>query len=521
MPPSAGTDVTKNSLSERFNGLREAVLQKRPVLRDILEKRGSKNIFDYALDFLDVNTNATVEKRQDEFISVFSHVAREKLGNDVACSVAEQLKKYYFVSTADHHGPICHPYFINSNLVSSIMCSEKCDSALKDVIVLSCANVSLANSTFPRGILFNSYAQGKMVTRQLGFFPNNSSVRYSRVYHQRPYTLSDVERMRKQLKDWQLSGEIKVEEAAGVERILETVYMHEEVLSCQSYSDQITKTNLLLWRKVLNHNHVGNAPDLLYIELEAVVISLLIKHHLFSNTAIHRILFEPACQEEFTVYFEGIEGGFSNQNGWGTWLFWALPHGEKYCKRLVRRGQVLVSEDGTYAVQLTPESLKEAFERKEIFPSTQLSLIVLALYYGLKCLGGFCQVNYLTVMKEKYLQMMTNWGDRESIEACVRLQTKELGEDLTIAFLGGAHGELSLATSLDLILYGNEATWPCLVSETRKITFDEALSTMMPEFYRVMYPEIKRDSDLVSITAGDIARLIGLDKKIKACAYIN
>lgn len=520
MPPSTGTNATKNSLSERFNGLREAVLQKRPVLRDILEKRGGKSIFDYALDFLDVNSNETVKKRQSEFISVFSQVTREKLGDDVARSVSEQLKKYYFVSTADHHGPICHPYFINSNLVSSIMCSEKHDGVLKDVIVLSCANVSLANSTFPRGILFNSYAKGKIKAHQLGFFPNNSSVRYSRVYQHRPYTLSDVDRMRKQLRDWRLVGEIKAEEATGVERILETVYMREEVLSCQSYSDQITKTNLLLWRKVLNHNHVGNAPDLLYIELEAVVISLLIKHHLFFNTAIHRILFEPACQEEFTAYFEGIEGGFSNQNGWGTWLFWALPHGEKYCKRLVKRGQVLVSEDGTYAVQLTPESLKEAFERKELFPSTQLSLMVLALYYGLKCLGGFCQVNYLTVMKEKYLRMISHWGNQEDVEACVNLQTKELGEDLSIAFVGGAHGELSLATSLDLILYSNEATWPCLVGETKKITFDEALSTMMPEFYRVMYPETRREPDLASITAEDITRLMGLDKKIKACAYI-
>lgn len=505
------------NLHNDFIRLKEAVFLRRPILKEILEKRGAKNVFEYAQDYLDVNTNPIVIQRQAELIPTFREIVANQLDDAVAQSAAEQLKKYYFVSTADHHGPLCHPYFLNSNLVSSITCTTVSDPLLKNVIVLSCANISFSNSSFPRGILFNTRVAGKPKIQQLGFFPNSSTIRLSRVYNFPAYTSYEIAKVKKRLGELVSAREIAPEHGDVVGNILDEIYSQPAILECRYYSDQITKTNYLLWKKMLRHSGMTEPPNLIYIELEAIVINLLIKYHLFSDTTLHKILFDSDFQASFTKHFEGIEGGFSEKNNWGTWLFWALPTGAKYPKRLLKSGDELVSEDGLFRVALTPSAILEALKKRELFPSSQLSLLVVSLYYGLKCLGGFCQVNYLTQMREAYRLMLAEFDEAASLEACSRLQTKELGEDLSIAFLGETEKELSLATSIDLILYGNNQTWPGLMTEAKRITLAEALDPMMPEFYRVMYPDVQRDSRLMTITPGDIVKLNGLDKKIEPC----
>ena len=150
-----------------------------------------------------------------------------------------------------------------------------------------------------------------------------------------------------------------------------------------------------------------------------------------------------------------------------------------------------------------------------------LTFIVLSFYYGLKCLGGFSQVNYLTFMKNAYIKMQTERGNYRSIEVCARAQTKEIGGDFTITFIKGPNGEMLPATGIDLILYGDDKTWPTLMEESKTIGLDEAISPMMPEFYSILYPEVERDPELSAITSTDITKLIKLDSKIKACCEIR
>ena len=130
-------------------------------------------------------------------------------------------------------------------------------------------------------------------------------------------------------------------------------------------------------------------------------------------------------------------------------------------------------------------------------------------------------MNYLTHMKNAYIKMQVDLGNYRSIEVCARAQTKEMGGDYTIAFLGGPNGEMVPATGMDLILYGNKDTFKILTEESKQITLEEGVNPLMPEFYRIVYPESERDPELLGITAEDITRLTGLDQKIKACAEIK
>jgi hypothetical protein len=202
-------------------------------------------------------------------------------------------------------------------------------------------------------------------------------------------------------------------------------------------------------------------------------------------------------------------------------MFWGLPKGSKYRVQLWKEGNFLVSQDGSYRIELTPENLKKALEANELIPSLMLSYIILSFYYGIKCLGGFSQVNYLTFMKNAYIKMQVDMGNYRSIEVCARAQTKEMGADFTIAFLDGPNGEMVPATGLDLILYGDEKTWSCMMNVSKQITLEESVNPLMPEFYRICYPESDRDPELVNITDADIIKLSGLDKKIKPCVRVK
>lgn len=505
------------SLEENFKELKNAVLTKRPILKKILEKNGHKKLYEYAKDYISVNLNPPIRRRQNEFLKVFKDEVEKRLGSTVAEEATEQLKHYYFVSTADHHGPIVSPFFVNSNLLTAAPCLECPDPHLKHIIVLACANISVDNSSFPRGLIFHSYANNQLEMHRLAFFSANT--RPSMIYTLPPYTSKEVNKMKATLKEKESKKAVGEREAKRIMSLIDEIYNQPDVLACATYSDQITKTNYTLWRHFFAPSKV-TPPDLIYLELETIVVRLLIEYHLHKDTIIHHILFDPDYEPLVNSYFEGIFGSFSREEESGTYLFWALPKGSKYKLQLWRKGNRLVSKDESYSIELTPEHIQRAMEKKELIPGLLLDFITVSFYYGLKCLGGFNQVNYLTYMKNGYIKMNTDLENYRSIEVCARAQTKELCDGLTIAFLADPKGEMTLATGLDLVLYGNENTWSQFLDISKNMTFEEALNPLMPEIYKITYPDTEWKPELAKITDEDIIRLTGLDKKIKACAFI-
>lgn len=504
-------------LEENFWRLKEKVLEKRPVLREILQKRGSKNLYTYAKDYIDVNLNPAIKKRQDEFLGTFHKEVALRLGDEVAESAVLQLEKHYFVSTADHHGPLCHAFFITSNLLTAAPYIESDDPFLKNVIVLACANVSLNNSSFPRGLLFHSHLEGKIQLNRLPFSP--AADRLCPVFNYRAYTIHDIRRAKNSLNNMVKNGEVASRENEIIQTLLDEIYLKPSHIESANFSDQITKTNFDLWKRFFHSSKII-PPNLVYLEQESLVGRLLIDHHLYNDTSIYHILFDPAYHQHIALYFEGIQGAFSQEQQWGTYFFWALPKGQKYRLQLWKEGSFLVSSDKSYRLELTPDNVKRALENKEIIPSMKLCYMTLAFYYGLKCLGGFSQVNYLTFMKNAYIKMHADQGNYRSIEVCARAQTKEMGGDYTLAFLKGFNDEVIPASGLDLILYGHENTWKIFVEESKEITLDEAVSALLPEFYRILYPEAEREGSLADISSDAIIKLIQLDKKIKPCVSL-
>lgn len=507
------------NLADRFKRLKEKVLEKRPTLQSLLIKRGEKKLLDYANEYVDVNLPPTIPFRQAELLSVMESQITKRFGLEIAESAIAQLKEFYFVSTCDHTGPLTHPFFVNSNLLTAASLVSHDKSNLNNVIVLSCANIAYNNSSFPRGLFFHNYINGEVGLHRLPFLSAKPTPHS--IYAMNPYKIDEVKKVYSLMKDQVNEGKIKKEQYETICALVKEIYEKPEVLECKSYCDQVGKTNFKLWNKFFEASNV-QLPNLVYLEQETLVVELLTKYHLHQDTILNHMLFDPRYEPFINNYFEDIFGSFSRKDSTGTYLFWALPKGARENLQLWRKGNYLVSKDESYKIELNPEAIKDAMARKELIPGLLLNFCTLSFYYGLKCLGGFNQINYLTLMKNNYIKMNADLGNYRSIEICARAQTREMNDGLSVAFMEyGDNKELMLASGLDLILYGNKDSWSAIMENMKNITLEESFNPIIPEIYPITYDKKEWEDDLINITEKDVSSLTNLDKKIKPCVTMT
>ncbi len=508
---------TPLSFETTFARLKEAVLARRPVFREILLQHGAKSLFQYIADYTATELSAPRADRQDELIAVFKDEVARRLGPEVAASAGAQLKRYYYASTTDHYGPISHPWVLNFNLVTQAAYMENPDPDLRNIITLACANVSLNNFSFPRGLSFTGMdRERRLKTHRLSFLPSNAHSHA--VYNFRPYTGSEIHKVIKLLTSKVRDGAMQPTQAEKLAQLLEEIYCRPDVLGLPSYAEQITKTSYELWKKL---SAPGQAKDVnfVYIDQEWLVSRLLMEHHLSQDTFLNRLIFDPSSEARLIKHFESLPESFMRMTRRGTYLFWLQRAGELRTG-LWKEGNALVSEDGTVRIELTPEAIRSGLESKELIPSVLLTFITLCFYYGLKCLGGLGQVNYLPRLKEAFIRMCMEENDVESALACSSVYTKDLGGEVTVAFLDGPFGQFVPATTMDLLVHGVPDLWSRIAEESKRITLSEALSPMIPEDYPVVYPKAERESELAAIKPADVVCMTGLNRKIEPCAEV-
>ncbi len=452
--------------------LSEAVFLKRPVLKELLKEAGDISTFEYAKHYTHTEQYVPDELKAECIKEIYTHT-EEIFGEEIARSVKKQLRQNYAVSTNDHAGPMTHPFFLNGNLLAMISIASE-HLVQENVIVLAFHNVSLGNSSFPRGILFHTRANEHMA--RIPLFPARQ--RAAPVYGLGAYTKKEAEHG---FDSCLLANNIdkNSQEALRLRTAFEAIYLTPEVLREKTFSNQIGLTNLALGKSLFS-SAKPMLPRLIYLNEEAIVLRLLLAH-LERSTLLTHILLESSLQEKIETLFDGIPGGFTRSQHQGTFLFWYLPHGSTHRVALWRKGAQLVSRDGSVVIEITPSSLKKHIELNELLPSTMLSMITLSCYYGLTCFGGFSQVNYLTWITEAYRKL-------GAVGPHYTAPTKLLCGDFIAASLSLESGEQVAATGFDFILYNDRDSMDQFIACAKKLPIKDAVGLMMPEFYRILYP---------------------------------
>lgn len=448
--------------------MKKVVFEQKPVLKQTIDLRGTLTLEAYARE--SQSFVPRVDSRlQDEFLQVFHSELSLIFSKEIADEAVRELQNNYYVSTADHHGPLVHPFFLNGLLVQSLTNETKGN---KFIFVLPCGGISLNNSSFPRGLVFHSE---KLEEERLHFF--SLQHRHHPVYGKKAYNRRDFSRLKAELKSAAQQNEISPGLEKKITNILEKIYGTPEQFSFQYFSEQMALSNFHLWKQLPGQENM----HLIYLEQESLVRSLILRFHLYQKTVISELLQNPDYHKAFLSLFDGVTGAFSGEEK-GTFLFWAIKGGERVPLKL--RGKELVNTQKKIKISLQNDDLKAALEKKLLMPSMVLSFIVLGFYYGLSTGGGFSQVNYLTAMKSKWIELLRTV--REPIPKHLNtLKTDYFCGEMALTFLQKERNVVA-ATSLDLILYKNEETAKNIRQLFKKITLGEAVDGMMPEFYKII-----------------------------------
>ncbi len=81
------------------------IFTKRPLLKDLFERYGTSSLSNYLQSNMKALTIPSSE-RLEEFLSCLTELLSARLPTQIIDEVVLQLRKYFFASTADHHGTI-------------------------------------------------------------------------------------------------------------------------------------------------------------------------------------------------------------------------------------------------------------------------------------------------------------------------------------------------------------------------------------------------------------------------------
>jgi hypothetical protein len=130
-------------------------------------------------------------------------------------------------------------------------------------------------------------------------------------------------------------------------------------------------------------------------------------------------------------------------------------------------------------------------------------------------LGGFCQVNDLTITKLAWQKLLKMVGENAESEAVQPIQTKELGGDgMVLAYLRSESGDIQPASGIDMILRSQNTFFDKYYDRSKQVTLEDMMNPMLPEMYTVLYSQEQRDPLLTELTVYDIVKELNIKDKI-------
>jgi len=509
-----GQEIT----SEVFEEFKKAAFLKQKNISGLYSGIGEMPFYNYMRSHVRENRNKIIKLRKTESIPVIKEEVRRVLGSKIAESVARQLKDNDSIATVQHHAPIGHPDTLNAVLAGALPYFGSSNPEHQNLLVFACAGVSFNNAKFPKGHLFHTVTDGKLDTNQVTFFGHTVDARPVMYHH--GYDFEDIVSMKNALQQYKREGLINDEYYQKIAALIDEIYSTPHPLSLDDYVDQLTITNYWLFKRLFK-NYKKSVPNLIFIAQEKVALELLLKHHLDNKTSISRMMFDPQVLDLVEEYYDGISGAFSKKEEIGTFLFWGFPKHGKYRVQLWRQGNFLEDKEGTFRVELTPESIKKAILNKELIPSVMLTFSLLACYYGYILGGGHLQTEYLTLMKEAYFKLMEEMGETESLEAAQGLTTNNfIIPRPTLVYIKSGNKRVP-ATAMDMLLYGDEGeNWQAVIEASKKVNMGQVIERLLPGLLR---DNAKSEIENVErqVTERDVELFNGLAQKIPEIARID
>jgi hypothetical protein len=303
----------------------------------------------------------------------------------------------------------------------------------KTIPVFACGNVPLDNFTYPQGLLLYSVGQRGLenTPRKLPVFPNR--LRRWLVNTAPPIDgkmlHSTENRLAKMIRDGVLSKNL----IDPLQKTLRERYALESTLALRNYSDQSVVLNSLIWKSLFTGTN--DIPNLLYLELERIVIALLIMDLQNPESLVHQVLFHPRLRENVLSELDGTIGCWNQQKlldrlntstkaqkGAGTVFFWGFSQTKRRAPLCLQSeaswGQVLRGVDdhnNVWEMPFNSSAIINGLQCKTLLPSLFTCFLALSFARGVCCAGGYYQCDYLPEIQRGLAAALVNTTDCRSI----------------------------------------------------------------------------------------------------------
>lgn len=445
----------------------DSLLQKLPYLKYLIDAHGDTSLFDYAHSHYRVSPdeNPLFVERKKEFLGILEEHVSWKFDQDMADKVVTSLSKNYSVSTAEHHGPMGHPFFWQSTILRGLVNPDQA------IINFCTSHVSLGNSSYPRGLVFHGDGiNAPLSYMHLPFFW--AKKRMSPVFGLWGYTEKDINHHTfPRLDSYLHNKNISEEKYTQIKLFLNNFVLREDILWKKSYSSQITQLNHIWWSHMF-----PDLPDFIPLDAEELIREILIGH-LERNTEIAEFMTNPLIQPLIEECFDGISCCFNQKNKRWTYLFWYLDE-ENNRHALWHENGTLVTSNKDVQMKLETSSLISHLSSWHLIPSWLLVYTLFSCYYGITCFGGFSQGDYLWKIQTAYNRVQNSLSTtRENTLS----QWAILNEDMI--FLFADNGTPLTAVDIPIWLSNNCEE---IEERSRKITLKISLKSMTEEILRCL-----------------------------------
>ncbi len=442
--------------------LEKIVYDAKPELEMLVHTNGDKSYPDYLKERI-LSLHVLNNEHTPIFWKAYEKMIRKFFDTRMYLETKDELAKNFFASTADHGGPLCHPFFSNAFCARADIVKKQNKEL---VFTLPCSSISLDNSSFPRGLFFHDENLQPIRLPIKSLFGQHSSV-----YATTPYTHADIRSIQEKIPSLMLSAQRK----HVLLNLITNIYDSPEQYTCATYDEQMVRANWKLTKHLQGYEHIE------YISFsQELFVRELIQSGSDTIPPLSDILYNKLVQNEYIYHFADIIGAHTKDNKKGTHLFWGLTKkGVRIQLQIGEHGWY--TSNGTLFVQRTREAIHTALKNNELYPSMSLCFIVLSFVHGITVGGGFSQINYLGDMKKAYTAMEKkfNWPRREIPQTNIFT-----GEYVGHVLEKG--GTKISATLIDVILYQSEHTvleWESSLSQT---SLRENVYAMMPEYYKII-----------------------------------
>ncbi|MBI9091372.1 MAG: hypothetical protein JEZ12_19345 [Desulfobacterium sp.] len=426
------------STAEQFMDL---VRSRVPKLDRTLSNFGNEKVSDYLASVLAGPFPSPLQARED-LIQVIHEQTERLMGRDTADRVAEDINTTPVVSTVNHMGVDFTAHTLQGNLLFATG-NMALGRAATTLPVLSCGNIPLNNSTFPRGALI--YKTPKEMAEELPvklpLFPKRFNTRM--VHGTPPFTRKMGDAARKRFQALIREKKISPDLEAAQEKLWTQGYASPSILGQASYPDQACLLNRIIFNGLFKEE--CKPPALVFINMEEIVMALLKKDLAHPHSLAHDLLFTPRLLERLVTALSGARGCWDREllaqrlapdytdldpeektrlKGCGTMLFWGMnPKNRRVSLCLVpdSKGDLVLEgrdECGErFQVDFTPPALTRAMDNGTLLPSNFTCFLVLAFARGMVCVGGYFQSEYLPEIRDKVAGVLSESGEERLVQS--------------------------------------------------------------------------------------------------------